>query len=569
MRKLFTLLLLPSYMFAATTNATGTAATAAAVANATVATVPEAAAAATPTAAAPADTIAVICLNDFHGGFVRDADLGIPGAGNIYSTVRSLQERYPANLTIAVGDNFGGSFFSNQTQGELIPYFFDKLGIRASALGNHEFDNGQAFLAGKWSAKRPAGWNITYICGNLEDERGHKTPAYAVPDTLCQVTVQGKPVKIGLIGLITKEAGTSTKSVNVEHLDFKKIDSAMIKGLCSKKSVRDADIQVLVAHVGTEMKNGAPSWMEKDFPAKLPKSVKGIASGHSHKYVEGKIGGVPVVQGEINGKRIGVLRFVKVNGRWEKTSPLVVRVGNVQDTSPVRREIDSVITSKLNGSAAPGMGMSCYTARVGRGGLQHDRNVNKDSLTALGSYVCNAYAWAYRKYAGKEDMDNIVLAFSHFGGIRRSLPAGKVSVLAAGEVLPFANELRVYELSGLQIRKLIEAGLGNPKGRLQMNNLVVDMVRKDNAARVVNVHYVIPGRQDIVLDDSARYPVVVDEFVATGGDGYDPALFPESAWVRDIRGLYTTPSFLGFLWSLGGEMTEDYVYKGRIRRAQL
>lgn len=520
---------------------------------------------AAPLGAAFKDTIAIICLNDFHGGFIYDEKLDIPGAGNIYSVVKKLQKRYPANLTIAVGDNFGGSFFSNQTQGELIPYFFNKLGIRISALGNHEFDNGEDFLASKWGSKIPKGWNITYICGNIENTLTKKLPDYAISDTTCSVKVGGNSVKIGLLGLITSKAASGTKG-DVGRLLFKNTYKEILDNLCSKESLKNVDIQVLVAHIGTEMKDKVPQW-EENVPTKLPKAIKGIASGHSHKYVKGEINNVPVVQGEINGKRIGVLRFVYDNGEWEKTSPLVLKVGIENDPSPERSEIDSVISKKLNDAIAPGMGMTCGIANVSGKTLLHDRNINSRDITALGSYVCMGYAWAYRKCAHKEDLSNIVLAFSHFGGIRRSLPVGPIDVLGAGEVLPFANQLRVYELTGKEIRNLIEAGIKNTKGQLQMNNIVVDTIRHNNSCRVVNVHYVIPNKQDVILNDAVKYPVVVDEFIATGGDGYAKELFPESSWKKEIQSLYTTPSFLNFLWTLSEDMREDYIYKGKMNNA--
>ena len=513
------------------------------------------------------DTLAVICLNDFHGGFVCDKDLKIPGAGNIYSTIRILKERYPSHIVIAVGDNFGGSFFSNQTQGELLPYFFNKLGIRVSALGNHEFDNGQDFLAGKWRTKKPAGWNITYICGNIKNTKTSRIPDYAISDTVCEINANNTSVKIGFLGLITSSAGSGTKKENVENLKFENTYKDALDEMCKKESIQNADIQVLVAHIGTEMSNNEPKWMEEGL-AKLPESVKGIASGHSHKDVIGEINNIPVVQGGINGKKIGVLRFVRKGKKWEKVKPVLVPVNEVRDTSLERAEIDSVVAMKLNEATAPGMGLTCNVARIAPGqGLIHDRNINNRALTALGSYVCMAYAWAYRKHANKENLDSIVVAFSHFGGIRRSLPEGTINILAAGEVLPFANKLRVYELTGKEIRKIVEAGISNAKGQLQMNNIVVDTVHYNNGCKVVNVHYIVPGKKDIILSDAVKYPVVVDEFITTGGDGYEQSLFPETSWRKEIQGLYTTPSFLNFLWTLSDDMNDNYIYKAKMNEA--
>lgn len=521
---------------------------------------------ATPQGTTANDTLAIICLNDFHGGFICDKDLKIPGAGNVYSTIRMLKKQYPAHIVIAVGDNFGGSFFSNQTQGELLPYFFNKLGIRVSALGNHEFDNGQDFLARKWGTQKPAGWDITYICGNIKNTKTSRIPGYAIPDTVCRINANNTAVKIGFLGLITSSADTVTKEKNVKNLKFENAYQDILDEMCQKESIRNTDIQILVAHIATEMSNSKPKWMEEGL-TKLPESIKGIASGHSHNDVIGEINNIPVVQGGVYGKNIGVLRFVRNGKKWAKVMPVLVPVNEVKDTSPERAEIDSVIAQKLKGAVAPGIGLTCNLARVTPGtGLIHDRNINKRELTALGSYVCMAYAWAYRKHTNKENMDNVVVAFSHFGGIRRSLPGGTINIQAAGEVLPFANELRVYELTGKEIRKIIEAGISNAKGQLQMNNIVVDTVHYNQKCNVVNVHYIVPGKKDLILSDRVKYPVVVDEFITTGGDKYERSLFPETNWRKEIQGLYTTPSFLNFLWTLSEDMNEDYIYKTKMNK---
>ena len=75
-------------------------------------------------------TVAVFSLNDFHGGFVRNDYKNIPGAPAVWQTLDSLKSVYPYNVTVAAGDNFGGSFFYAATKGVLLPVFYNDLGIR-------------------------------------------------------------------------------------------------------------------------------------------------------------------------------------------------------------------------------------------------------------------------------------------------------------------------------------------------------------------------------------------------------------------------------------------------------
>ena len=97
--------------------------------------------------------VAIFSINDFHGGFVRNDAKNIPELPAIWQTIDSLKHCYPNHVTVAAGDNFGGSYFYSATRGALLPVFFDALGIRISALGNHEFDDGQRQLAAKWNTR--------------------------------------------------------------------------------------------------------------------------------------------------------------------------------------------------------------------------------------------------------------------------------------------------------------------------------------------------------------------------------------------------------------------------------
>ncbi|MFI3296611.1 MAG: 5'-nucleotidase C-terminal domain-containing protein [bacterium] len=520
------------------------------------------------------DTIAIICLNDFHGSFVQDKKLGVPGAACVYAHVDSLKQKYKNNIVIAAGDNFGGSYFSNVTQGSLIPSFFNELGITVSAIGNHEFDNGQDFLKDKWSNSGVKDWTIDYICANLFSDATCTTqPSYVIPEMTKNITIsEGDAVKVRLIGLVTASAKSGTSATDIDKLVFSAKHDDIINNLHTGTN-EEADIDILVAHVGTEMKNDAPAWMESNITP--PSFIDGISSGHSHKYVKGNINNIPVVQGEISGKYISVLFFKRSEGVITALPPEVEKVNLNHKLSGVSAEIEKSVNNVLETKVIESIDMKLnanITKVTGDSALIHDRNKNSTELTALGTYVCMAYADAYREVAGIESMEEPIIAFSHFGAIRRSMPLGDISVLDAGEVLPFENDLKVYSLTGKQIQDIILEGLkiSKTKGQLQMNNLMVDLYTGSSSTVVVNTHYVYPKKCDIILRDSEKYIVVVDRFITTGGDGYDPKLFPEDSIVKDETGkeynLKTTTSFFKFLKSFNDTLYENNEFKAMFNR---
>ncbi|MFR9502671.1 MAG: 5'-nucleotidase C-terminal domain-containing protein [Rikenellaceae bacterium] len=517
----------------------------------------------------PSDTVAIICLNDFHGGFVQASNLAIPGAANIYSCVSELKERYPANIVISAGDNFGGSYFSNLTQGSLIPYFFNALGITVSALGNHEFDNGQEFLQDMWksSGACPEGWSISYICADIEKDG--EQPSYAITATVSDIPNGDEEIKVGLLGLITINAASGTSSKNVEGVTFNSDFSDELKDLSAQISEQNVDLQVLVAHIGTAMddETSQPYWMESaEELSSLPSPIIGISSGHSHKVVVGRIEDIPVVQGGIYGEYIGVLRMVKDGDEYRAIDPLLQLVGDYpDDKSQVRADLESKINMVLDTTYVAVIDKKLtdkITTVVGEA-LIHDRNINKNTLTALGSYVCGSYAQAYRDLKGIKGMDDVVLGISHFGSIRRSLASGDVMVLDIGEMLPFSNKLKVYEMTGADIHKIMESGLSNSVGMMQMNNFAIKAKKSGDNIKVKKIHYINSKGRHIKIKNKKTYPVVVDEFITTGGDGYPTALFPEEKWVKEIDELDTQSSFLKFVNTLS-QMSNDYKYRALI-----
>lgn len=99
---------------------------------------------------------------------------------------------------------------------------------------------------------------------------------------------------------------------------------------------------------------------------------------------------------------------------------------------------------------------------------------------------------------------------------------------------------------------------------MQMNNLVVDTLSVNAKTRVLNVWYNIPGKEYVALSKNKTYPVVVDEYITTGGDGYSPDLFPEDECV-DIKLNGTTDVFLSFLKGLNQELSSKSPYRARIK----
>ena len=116
--------------------------------------------------------------NNIVASFVRNESKHTPGAPALVQTMDSLCRVYPYHIVVNAGDTFGGSYlYSMSREKGLVPQLFRDLNIQISALGNHEFDEGQEKLAAKWKGAelRPDDWNFTYVIGDKRKRQKRQT----------------------------------------------------------------------------------------------------------------------------------------------------------------------------------------------------------------------------------------------------------------------------------------------------------------------------------------------------------------------------------------------------------
>lgn len=503
-------------------------------------------------------TVAVFSLNDFHAGFVQNETQGIPGAPSILQTLDSLKAVYPYHLTVSAGDNFGGSYFYKMTGGQPLPVFFDMAGIRVSALGNHEFDDGQDSLALKWAHTRlrPADWDIKYLCSNVYNAQS-AIPAYAQPFSVEHVRLSPtKEVAIGITGLLASSAATQISASRIKGMQFRGDYTAVldsVRALPDFKAVEQAPIRFLLMHIGVAQgEDGSPVWNDKrsnELSKITGPLYQAFIAGHSHDLVIGRINDdqKPVVQGWWQGRYLGVTKF-----RVDTVAMCVRSVEQELVSVPLRHPASLTgkalrmqeITDSLLNVTTTDAGVKIGT-QIGycREDLPHDR-ADKLRLTQMGQLVCESYATAYQLAKAKDvaasnvitDLHNgkklkqkkseipVVVGVSHFGSVRAGLVKGRLTVLDAGEVLPFSNAMCAFAVNGKHLRQLVEFGYHNERfGWMQYARLDVKLNKK---RQVKKITYIAPDGTRIRVKDNTPVVIVCDAFMAGGGDDYPVKFFP-------------------------------------------
>lgn len=116
-------------------------------------------------------------------------------------------------------------------------------------------------------------------------------------------------------------------------------------------------------------------------------------------------------------------------------------------------------------------------------------------------------------------------ALYNSGGIRAALPPGPIS---RGDVLtayPFGGSIQIREYTGEQLRQALEHGLAGKNGAgphlLQVAGLRYEAdVSRPAGCRLLSVNIVNEEGKARPLETQARYVVVLGEYLARGGDGF-------------------------------------------------
>ena len=134
---------------------------------------------------------------------------------------------------------------------------------------------------------------------------------------------------------------------------------------------------------------------------------------------------------------------------------------------------------------------------------------------------------AMRKYNQESTIGNLLtdfmrsasksdIAFLNSGAIRADLNAGLVTLEQLINVYPFPDNLTVVELSGRQVRELIEYSLTLPYGVGQISGLKIQFdSTQPEMQRLVSIKL-----DNTELIDTQKYTVSTSAYVAKGGDGY-------------------------------------------------
>lgn len=483
--------------------------------------------------------------------------IDIGGYGRLYRKISQLRATKANTLLLHAGDAVQGTLYFTRYQGKADFAALNMLEIDAMTLGNHEFDGGPDALV---SFLDMADFPLISANVDANDESllAGRIPEYMIKNVGSE--------QIAIIGLTAPETAYISKPGSTIH--FNDVNTTAQKII---NELKDENINkiILLTHIGY----GAD--------IRLAREVDGIdviVGGHSHTLLGDFTGmglastgpyptkiigpsGDPVyvVQAWKWANALGVLNVAFDDAGIVSACfgiPVILAGEPFQqknadgEKAPVTPATRDMIYGWI--AAAPGIEavepaqamqqkiapyrdgikeLNTKTIGYAKTDLPHIRipgthasGAMLDKGSLLAALFCDAMLWQARQVGTHAD-----LCIQNAGIVRGSLPAGKITVGAVYSLLPFGTTLFVNEMTGADVKKFLEQGLTS----------AIDKDIEGAFPYVAGIRYTAnanrpPGDRITSLEinnnaagwralhKGTAYRVVLNSYIANGGDGYPP-----------------------------------------------
>lgn len=490
----------------------------------------------------PTTDVRLIAINDFHGnleplsgssGRVTLPDgttVDAGGAAYLATHVKQLEAQARNSLVVSAGDNIGASPLTSALfHDEPTIDFLNDLGVAASVVGNHEFDEGYRELR----RMQFGGCHPTDGCQFSSSFSGAKFPFLGANVTfdnglpaLLPFTVKfSGGVPIGIIGATLKDLPTVVTPSAIEGLKFGDETEAINRtsGWLDRLGV---PTQIVLMHQGDNTEGGGPDDCRlrpgpaAAIAAKVSPSVDAIFTGHSHQQYDCVINdpaGNPrtVIQGASFGRLLSVIDL-KIDRRTRD----VVRSATTAHNEVVTRDVTpdpavAKLVDEARTKAAPiaNKQVGTITADLKAAGVASGES-------PLGDVIADGQLAATKTNGAQ-------IAITNPGGIRADLtyassPNGEGDgVVTYGEaftVQPFSNIMQTITLTGANLKNVLEQQWTATGPRiLQISS---SLHYTYSAAAPIGSKVQTITVNGTPVDPNVTYRVSVNNFLAAGGDGF-------------------------------------------------
>jgi 5'-nucleotidase len=485
--------------------------------------------------------VQVLAFNDFHGNLEAPTgsngrvptpssdggttDVNAGGAAFLAHHLQKLREENPENtVVVSAGDLIGASpLVSGIFHDEPTIEVMNMMGLNINSVGNHEFDEGATELLrmqnggchpvdGCKAGTAFTGAKFKFLSANVfTDVAARKTllPAYDIRE------FQG--VKVAFIGMTLEGTPLIVNPAGVAGLTFQD-EADTVNALVPELKQQGVEAIVVVIHEGGEQVGRYDecvgiSGAIKDIVERLDDEVDVVASGHTHRAYNCVIDGKRVTSAYSHGRLITDIDLV-----LDPVSHDVVETAarNVIVTRDLADPSVDTYVKEIVAKAAPQANRVIGNTTGELKAPVRPIPAGASGESTLGNLVADAMLAATRD----AQQGGAVIAFQNPGGVRADINAGDITFGEVFSVQPFANNLVTLTLTGAQLDTLLEQQFQPAGTSILQVSQGFSFAWSASAPRGDKVDPASITLHGTRIDPAASYRVTVNNFMASGGDGY-------------------------------------------------
>uniref|UniRef100_A0A6B0VD67 Putative cd73 ecto-5'-nucleotidase n=1 Tax=Ixodes ricinus TaxID=34613 RepID=A0A6B0VD67_IXORI len=502
--------------------------------------------------------ITVLHTNDIHSRFLeynrkgrectqadRDKDGCFGGVARLLTKVKEIKKNNNNTFFFNGGDFFQGTVWYTVLKYNIVAEAMSRMMYDSVCLGNHEFDDGPEGLAP--FLKRMEEAKVTVLGTNLDTS---KEPLLNGTKLKKSITYQVEKLKIGVMGVVTKETMQIARPGKIEILD----EITSIKQEVEELKKENVNFYVVISHVGFEM--------DKKIAAEV-KELHLVVGGHTNTFlytgksprpedrVEGEYptivtrdsGKALVVQDYWAGKYLGHLQL-----EFDKEGKLKNWSGNpilMDNTTAEDTEMACVLDSYkevVDNASKEYIGLTKVK-------LEASDKVCRIKECNTANLITDAFLAFYadrNTTNNTEDWSDVNAAVVNSGIAKTTVEQGVILRENMMAMMPYESTLYVLTMTGLQLTNMFEHGASkftwfeDPEGAfLQASGIRVAFnFSLPKKCRVIKLDILcakckIPKYEPVMLNET--YRIVTTSYIANGGDGFtfDESVKKETEGVVD------------------------------------
>ena len=467
--------------------------------------------------------LTILHTNDHHGRFWQNSDgeYGMAARKTLIDQIRKEVSTAGGYSLLLDGGDVNTGVPESDLQ-DAVPDFkgMNMLGYDAMAVGNHEFDKPLSTL-------RMQRQLVTFpmLAANIYDSGKRMFEPYKI------FTFDG--LRIGVMGLTTEDTKKMVSPDNVKTVEFRSVVAEARKVVPELRA--KSDVVIAATHMGHYENGNHGTNAEGDVT--MARSVNGIdlvVGGHTQnpacmkaenvldrEYVPGtpcqpdRQNGTWIVQAHEWGKYVGRADFEYRNGNFKLVKYALIPVNLMKSvkgadgkTTKVPYTVAIAEDKAMLAMLKPyqDFGQQKLLVEIGStdGRLEGDRAIVRSKPASMAVLIGRALV----------ERTKADFAVVNAGGVRDSLVPGKLTYKDVLKVQPFGNTTAVVDLSGKEVMDYLNAIAKMTPG-------------SGSFAQFAGIKLVIAGGkvdsasiQGAPLDMTRTYRMVINNFIAAGGDGY-------------------------------------------------